>query len=201
MAHGNSLLQRVVMARGRRLLASEYPLLMVILAQKKTLSTRMAFDIFQEGNSMFFDHLDSSTCKNLPAEIQAVLAQLPALAQQPPGRYELDGERLFAIVQQMVTGENVRFEAHASYLDVQFLISGEEKISFLPKNSPATLLDDMLEQNDIAFYHCDQAPCELVLHPGMFAVFAPGELHRPGIAVAAPQAIKKIVVKVLCKKE
>jgi biofilm protein TabA len=173
----------------------------VQLAQKKTLSSRMAFDTFLEGNSMFFDHIGSSTCKRLPTELQAVLAQLPMLAQQPPGRYELDGERLFAIVQQMDTGENLRFEAHARYLDVQYLISGEEKISFLPKNSPATLLEDLLEQKDLAFYQCEQTPTELVLHPGMFAVFAPGELHRPGIAVGASQPVKKIVVKMLYPQE
>ncbi|MBE1246635.1 YhcH/YjgK/YiaL family protein, partial [Salmonella enterica] len=36
----------------------------------------------------------------------------------------------------------------------------------------------------------------IILKPGMFAVFMPGEPHKPGCVVGEPSEIKKVVVKV-----
>ncbi|ONG25619.1 hypothetical protein BXT95_10115, partial [Escherichia coli] len=36
----------------------------------------------------------------------------------------------------------------------------------------------------------------IILKPGMFAVFMPGEPHKPGCVVGEPDEIKKVVVKV-----
>jgi biofilm protein TabA len=36
----------------------------------------------------------------------------------------------------------------------------------------------------------------LVLTPGMFAIFFPGELHKPCRALNAPMPIRKVVIKI-----
>lgn len=149
---------------------------------------------------MYCNHLNADHSP-LPEYLRAALARLPELAHGEPGRYPIDGDRLFALVQQLDTFDNARFEAHTRYLDVQYLVAGEERIDYLPAGSPTRLLEDRLHEHDIAFYHADQPACQLQLVPGMFAVFAPGELHRPCMAPAAPMTIKKVVLKMLMPQE
>lgn len=145
---------------------------------------------------MYCDSLGSASSHCLPADVRQALQQLPELALRAPGRYPIDGERLFALVQQLETFDNQRFEAHARYLDVQYLVCGSEKIAYLPSGSPVTLLEDQLATHDIAFYQAEPPASELVLQAGMFAIFAPGELHRPCGAVGDPMQIKKVVLKI-----
>ncbi|TDR82970.1 YhcH/YjgK/YiaL family protein [Paludibacterium purpuratum] len=146
---------------------------------------------------MYCDHIDNLANSPLPAELRDVLALLADFAQRPAGRYPIDGERCFALVQEMTTGhaDTRRFEAHARYLDVQYLVSGAERIDYLPKECETTLLEDHLSERDIAFYDAKQPACELMLSPGMYAIFQAGEYHRPCCAVANPAQIKKVVLK------
>lgn len=49
------------------------------------------------------------------------------------GRVEIDGERVFALFQSYETKpENDRPEAHRKYIDIQYLIEGEELIGVAP---------------------------------------------------------------------
>ncbi|MFP8215703.1 YhcH/YjgK/YiaL family protein, partial [Klebsiella quasipneumoniae] len=36
----------------------------------------------------------------------------------------------------------------------------------------------------------------VILTPGMFAIFIPGEPHKPGCVITEPAEIKKVVIKV-----
>ncbi|MBV8048065.1 MAG: YhcH/YjgK/YiaL family protein [Paludibacterium sp.] len=146
---------------------------------------------------MYCDHIDNlSSCPLTPA-LRDCIGLLPQFAAQPPGRYPIDGERCFALVQEMTTvpASERRLEAHGRYLDVQYLVSGEENIGYLPSGSSATVREDRLADKDIAFYDAPQPPCELALSAGMYAIFQPGEFHRPGCAVTNPMPIKKVVLK------
>ena len=48
----------------------------------------------------------------------------------PVGRYELDGKNLFALVQEYTTKnpEEAKNEAHRKYIDIQCVLSGEERM-------------------------------------------------------------------------
>ncbi|MNV92125.1 Toxin-antitoxin biofilm protein TabA [compost metagenome] len=85
-------------------------------------------------------------------------------------------------------------EKHESYVDVQYLIAGEETIgwSSLGENVKAAKAYD--SEQDYALY--DPSPDEILLRlkPGMFAVFYPNDIHRPGMGESAK--IKKAVVKI-----
>ena len=62
-----------------------------------------------------------------------------------------------------------------------------------------TTLDDVVKtedrpEDDVYFF--DAEGDHFVVHAGQFAVFAPQDAHRPGLAVDGPAPIKKVVVKV-----
>src|SRR5512146_939712 len=49
------------------------------------------------------------------------------------GRVEIDGDKVFALVQSYETatpGEPVVFEVHRQYIDVQYVVSGEELVAW-----------------------------------------------------------------------
>lgn len=112
-----------------------------------------------------------------------------------PGVYEAGTPDLRAIVSEYETHPEhaEKWEAHRLYIDVQFIIAGQEYMgyTFLP---PDGIVKPYEEQNDIIFY---RATGNLFLLPeNCFAIFYPGELHQPGISAGAPVKIKKVVVKV-----
>ncbi|WP_028536993.1 YhcH/YjgK/YiaL family protein [Paludibacterium yongneupense] len=151
---------------------------------------------------MIFDHIAhfGRGASPMPLALQRAFDWLHSIdaGQLAVGRHAIDGDNIYAMVQEMDTRPDSEGhpEAHRRYIDVQYLVSGSEKIGFLPRGTPARLLQDKLEANDIAFYDSDAAETSLLLTPGMAAVFFPGELHRPCLAVDTPQALRKIVIKI-----
>ncbi len=110
-------------------------------------------------------------------------------------RYEVDGDNLFFFLQSYETKpDNDTPEAHRKYIDIQFLVSGREKMGVAP-------LEDMSEEvearpdGDIWFY---RGPMDYItLTAGdRFAVLWPGDAHAPSIAVDSPAPCRKCVVKV-----
>ena len=118
------------------------------------------------------------------------------LMHLPNGRYELDGEDAYAMVQEATlkawgTG---RPEVHRTYFDIQLPISGEEMIG-VGRFDPATS-GEFNEEKDIGFYDVPVEP--LALRPGQFAILYPGTCaHAPCCSEdAAGMTIRKIVIKV-----
>jgi len=114
------------------------------------------------------------------------------------GRVEIDGDRLFALVQAYTPGPAAegRFETHRRYADIQFVAKGREMIGCAPA--------DQLEvespydpEKDVAFYALPKAFSKLALDDGCFAVFYPEDAHMPGRRLDSDDQVCKIVVKVL----
>ncbi|MCY9663332.1 YhcH/YjgK/YiaL family protein [Paenibacillus chondroitinus] len=125
------------------------------------------------------------------------------LGEAEAGRYDLEGDNghlMFANVQEVVTrpAEEQLPESHVVYTDIQFLVSGEEKLCFYKVHPDAKLIDNKFETHDVAFYETDPAQLEtgILLTPGMFAVCFPSDIHRPNCSITEASANKKIVVKV-----
>ena len=112
-----------------------------------------------------------------------------------PGKYLIDGEIIYASVSQYLTKDKLESkpEAHRKYLDVQYIIEGNELIGYAP-------LDDQeiavayLETNDIAFYTGEVS--FLRMKTGMFMILFPGDLHQPCIKEETSTFVRKVVVKV-----
>lgn len=116
------------------------------------------------------------------------------------GRHEIDGERCFAIANSYETRDPVIFhpEAHRKYMDVQYLVAGQETIYWTPLEQvgPATQEYDAVK--DIIFYQRTNRGRPFTLSQGDFAIFLPDDAHQPGCHVgAAPGRVQKVVVKVL----
>lgn len=119
------------------------------------------------------------------------------LRNLPNGRYELDGEDAFAMVQEATlkpwgTG---RPEVHHEYFDIQVPLSGEEIIGVGRFDS--SVPGEFDEGKDIGFY--DGIAVEpLLLRPEEFVILYPNTCaHAPCCSEdAAGTPIRKIVIKV-----
>ena len=117
------------------------------------------------------------------------------LAKVEPGTYEIDGRKVYAMVQQYETKikEKGRWEAHRKYIDVQYVHKGQERFGYANLRE---LKAGMYEEAK------DFLPLEggggdfFVVREGTFVVLLPQDGHMPGIAVSTPQPVKKFVVKV-----
>jgi YhcH/YjgK/YiaL family protein len=136
----------------------------------------------------------------LPDNIVRGLRVLAAadLDRLPAGRLDIDGDALFAVVQDYTTAPKAerRPEAHARYADIQFVASGREIIGWTPADRTGPVTEDRLAERDVRFFAEVAGESELVLEAGSYAVFFPGEVHRPGCALGAGEAVRKLVVKV-----
>ncbi|ANY66121.1 hypothetical protein BBD42_06355 [Paenibacillus sp. BIHB 4019] len=115
----------------------------------------------------------------------------------PAGKYEIDGERLFVLVQHVETrpAEEQLAESHKQYIDIQLLLKGRELIRVARDNGEAVVTADELDSRDRLSYKDVSDESDIVLTPGMFAVFFPYDIHRPCCSVEAEMTIRKAVVK------
>ncbi|MEO7776823.1 MAG: YhcH/YjgK/YiaL family protein [Fibrobacteria bacterium] len=88
------------------------------------------------------------------------------------------------------------FESHRKYIDVQFILEGEEIVDIAPI---AGLVVDQpyLEENDVIKYLDGGSVSQLRLRAGEAAVFFPEDGHMPGQSAAVPSLVRKAVIKVL----
>ena len=122
----------------------------------------------------------------------------PDLAKLAPGRYEIDGDNCWAMIQECglkpISEDPPQFEFHRAYIDVQAPISGTETYGVVTTPA-AEAAKPFGAGTDCAFF---KAKCAYVtLHPGEFAVFFPGGgAHAPGLSEDGPRKLRKLVVKV-----
>jgi beta-galactosidase beta subunit len=130
-----------------------------------------------------------------------------------PGRHELDGERLFAIVaSETAKGrEGATLEVHRRYIDIQVCLpsfspsaptdrlqrdqtlqSASEQIGWRPLADCHSPEADYNDARDIQFF-LDRPEIWLTLPTGMFAIFYPDDAHAP---LAGEDLVSKAVVKV-----
>ena len=111
------------------------------------------------------------------------------------GKYEL-GDTCYASVSEYETkkDEEIVYEAHEQYIDVQYLISGRE-IVWLTSKENSACIREYDKVGDYALYKSVRAE-PIILPSGFFLVLQPNDLHSPGHARAEAQKVKKIVFKI-----
>ncbi|NOQ25078.1 MAG: DUF386 family protein [Bacteroidales bacterium] len=108
------------------------------------------------------------------------------------GKYEIDGDNIFAMVQEYKTKDIGKLEGHRKYIDIQYIHSGVEQIGYANLENQNIISDD--EEKDLAFYEGEGS--FIKIESQMFAIFFPQDLHMPGIKIANANKVKKIVIKV-----
>jgi YhcH/YjgK/YiaL family protein len=118
------------------------------------------------------------------------------LTAPEPGKHAIDGENLFFFVNQYETKdpEAVKYETHLKYIDVQYVIDGEELIGIAPSDGTVEVVPYSAE-NDIAFVKTEKG-IQYPATPATFFVFFPGEPHQPGVKSGISQPVRKIVFKI-----
>jgi len=145
---------------------------------------------------MILDTLDNAAkYANLKIGVSEAFGFLdqPGLADLPDGRYEIVGERVFAIVMRENgrKAEEGELEGHRKYVDIQYVVSGDESMGWRPRKGLANSVA-YDEEKDLEFFEGE--PESIVrVPPGAFAVFMPRDAHLPLIG-SGP--IHKVVVKV-----
>lgn len=114
------------------------------------------------------------------------------------GRHEIDGDKLYAMVNEYTTEphEKRRAEAHHKYADVQCIVSGSEVIGYARLEEGYRVLEDKLAEKDVIFYADPLDETDVVLTAGMYGIFFPWDVHRPNCACGEPAPVRKVILKV-----
>ena len=118
------------------------------------------------------------------------------LAAIETGRYELQGENLFINVDEYETRneEDTRYEAHRKYADIQYMVTGSERIGVLHLEK-TVVTEPYDSEKDIMFMEADEDNYRLADQQKFF-IFFPEDAHRPGAKTENNIPIRKVVVKV-----
>jgi YhcH/YjgK/YiaL family protein len=111
-----------------------------------------------------------------------------------PGRYNVIGEDLIAIVEQVPgkTKEMARLEAHRRYIDIQLVLEGDEQMGWKPLADCFNPVSEHNMEKDIRFFH--DAPASWVaVPPDHFCIFFPEDAHAP---LVASGMVRKVIFKV-----
>ena len=109
------------------------------------------------------------------------------------GKYFIDNDDIYANVDEYETKENADFEAHRKYIDIQYMVDGEEFIGVTDiENCKTCIKYD--ETKDLEFFTAKD--CFQTLKNGEFLILFPHDAHKPCITINEKCKCKKIVVKV-----
>ena len=119
----------------------------------------------------------------------------PKLDTLKPGKYVIDGENVYAMITEAPSKEfeQSAWESHRKYIDLHYLIRGQEKIGVAPVTS-ATVTKPYDETRDAANYSAEGK--YYIAAPGEFFLFFPSDAHRPNIKVEGYDTVKKLVIKI-----
>lgn len=114
------------------------------------------------------------------------------LLSLPVGKTEIDGSDVYAAVSEYQTKPNDnRYENHKKYIDIQYIAKGSEIIYYTQGDYDGAYD----EVKDISFCQIEKGSA-LHISQGEFAIFFPGEWHRPNCIDQEPKSMKKVVIKV-----
>lgn len=123
----------------------------------------------------------------------------PDLLDLPVDRYEIDGDRVYAMVAREPgrKKDDALLETHEQYIDIQLVLAGTDEMGWKPKSScqqPSGAYD---HAEDIQFF-ADAPDAWLPVGPGIFVIFFPEDAHLPLISAGQ---LHKVVVKVAVEQK
>lgn len=130
---------------------------------------------------------------NLPNKIKSFLEG----NKFKEGRNDIERDNLFAVGLKYQTKDQSEglWEAHRKYLDIHYIIDGEEIVHL----SDINLMSPTNEyQDDYQLFEGTKSH-EILLKSGDFMVLYPHEVHKTSIIYKRASNIKKYVFKVLIK--
>lgn len=119
----------------------------------------------------------------------------------PNGKYPIDGENVYAVVQRYKTlpEEELLWECHDKYWDVQYVADGRESVSWTERKA-VDAWGPYDDANDSRVADGDYSGISVSLSVGQFAIFAPQDAHKPRCICDRASDVVKVVVKVRCER-
>jgi len=113
---------------------------------------------------------------------------------EPPGKRAIIPDRLLVIVEDVDgRGRNAaRLESHERFLDVQYIVRGEESIGWSHISDAGTPVEVYSAGKDIAFFN-GVPQAWISVPPSHFVVFFREDTHAP---LAGDGPLRKVIVKV-----
>ncbi len=150
-----------------------------------------------EKDAVILDHLsrfERCLCVHPGFRAGFEFLRRPDLKQLPPGRHELDGRRLFAMMgtDQGRGREKSLLEFHRKHIDIQYLVAGVDLIGWRPTELCERLATPYDAEKDIGFFY-DRPETWLEVPAGYFAILFPEDAHAP---LATIGNVHKVVIKV-----
>lgn len=113
------------------------------------------------------------------------------------GSYEIEGKTIYANVQSLKTKpiEEKKWEVHRRYIDIQYVISGEEKMGYGILEDFKEIIEKYDKEKDVEFLNGEKFNF-VNAQEGDFVIFYPNDVHAPMLSVKEPMNIKKVIVKI-----
>ena len=150
---------------------------------------------------MIFDQSCSiDTYKGLTTNIDKAIAFLNKINWNDfeDGESKIAGKDVYANVQTYQTepANSKKFETHRRYIDLQYVISGEENI-FVTHVNNLVSGNGYNPDGDFEFHECAIPGTGLLMTAGSFALLYPQDAHKPGCSVnTASSTVRKCVIKI-----
>lgn len=136
--------------------------------------------------------------KSMDERVKEIMDYLKTkdLLNTPLGAYH-ESEDWYYLVQAYNTKpvEMCRLESHEKYVDIQWLLKGEERID-ITATAGLEVDEPYSDEKDVAFWKAPQDIMQIVLNEGCYTVLYPENAHRPGRMVNESCPVNKVVVKV-----
>ncbi|MEK5645593.1 hypothetical protein BK138_30245 [Paenibacillus rhizosphaerae] len=123
--------------------------------------------------------------------------QTAEFSQLDNGKHPIWGQDMYALVSSIRTkpASQQPAEKHEVFLDIHYVIEGEETIGWQLQDDRAKPFECSPEEDYSLFTELD-AESMIRLKPGMYAVLYPEDIHRPGLTEAEPSDVRKAVIKI-----
>ena len=127
-------------------------------------------------------------------------AALKTLTAKPfeKGRHEVDGNRIFinAASYDTVPAENSGMEHHGRYIDVMWMVSGEETIGVCHTSQLQQITMPYDAQKDVCLAKLPSQYTELKIKTGNVVILFPEDAHAPCMELNGTAAVQKFIAKV-----
>jgi len=112
-----------------------------------------------------------------------------------PGRYEIQGKDLYALMQEYATRtrDQSSWEAHHEYVDLHVMLRGEELVGFA-NVADLRSLGDYEAAKDVEHFEGDGT--FLKVPEGYFVIFGTQDAHMPCLEPGRPATVRKLVLKI-----
>ncbi len=109
------------------------------------------------------------------------------------GRHPISDDA-YAMVKSYTTKApaNCKFEAHRDYIDVQYVVFGDERMGWAPLSKMTADSYDAAKDFAAVSGKGELYP----LHAGEFMILFPDDAHMPNVSAGTPCTVEKIILKI-----